>query len=111
MLVSEGSDSSPIPTAQAYGWLYTPTLVRIVVIGSPNATLEPRIDLQCSKGNHNRRVLRDVTPRPGPILQRIRLPFRRPDDCHLDVTAGYADVEQAGTITAKLYGHGRLSPF
>lgn len=110
VLVAESSASGGFPTAQASGWLYSPSHVRLVVTGSPNAVLEPRIDLQCSTGNRDRRVTRSLPSRSGPIYQQLKLPFGKPEQCHLDVTVWYADFEQAGTIVAKLYGHGQLLP-
>jgi len=111
LLVAESSDSSNFPLASASGWLYSPSHVRIVVTASPGAALEISLDLQCSRGNIERRVQRDLEPQVGPIRRRVKLPMSKPDECYLDATASYVDFEQSGKIIAQIFGHGRLDQY
>ena len=108
VLVAEGSAATSSPIAQAGGWLYSPSHVRIQVTASPGAALEVTVDLQCERGRSNRRVQRKVTSSSGSLAQAVKLPLGHPDDCYIDVTAFYASTEQAGEITARVFGHGKL---
>lgn len=111
VLVAEGSDATHVPTAQAGGWLYSPSHVRIQVTASPGAALEVTVDLQCERDRSNRRVQHKLTSPGGSLSQGVKLPLGRPNDCYIDVTAYYADTEQAGEITARVFGHGKLGQY
>lgn len=111
LLVAESRDSSNIPLASASGWLYSPSHVRIVITASPEATLDVGLDLQCSRGNIERRVQHDLEPQIGPVRRRVKLPMSKPGECYIDATASYVDFEHSGTVVARVYGHGRLNQY
>ncbi|HKZ12958.1 MAG TPA: hypothetical protein VJL81_03830 [Solirubrobacterales bacterium] len=109
ILVAEGSDSTSIPTAQAGGWLYSPSHVRVEVTADARAAVQVSVDLQCERGRSNRRVQHKLKSQSGSLSRRVPLPFGHPDDCYIGVTASYADFEQPGKITARILGHGSLN--
>lgn len=102
--VASGVDEGSMPHAIAGGWIDQPRQApRIEVLAQPSSPTEINLIVQCFRGSHRRSFSRELALQVPPVSQRIKLPLRSPDECHIDADAQFEDFELTGRIAIRIF--------
>jgi hypothetical protein len=100
-LLDVGKDDG-LPTAFAKGTATKPRSLLIRITATPNEPVEVTWDTNCAR-NAKGKVREGEYTITGRALRKVKKGFKRPDDCLINVIAGYENAGLEGKIKIELF--------
>jgi hypothetical protein len=108
-LIAKESDSGLPIAVSTTGRALQPKALLIRITATPNEPVQVSWDTSCASGAKGKVREGDYIV-TGPDLVRIKKGgFKRPDDCLVNVLAGYEDATQEGKIKIEIFARGRFA--
>jgi len=106
-LLGKGADDGR-PQAFAKGRALQPKALLIRITGNPRDPVEVTWDTSCSRRAKGKVRSGEYTI-TGRKLIRVKKAFKLPDDCLINVLAGYEDAAKEGQIKIEIFARGRFA--
>jgi hypothetical protein len=101
VFLDKGTDKGGDPLAYASGKAIGPHKLFARVTAKPKARVDIDYDTNCSKDAKGK-IREAELSKKAPFKLQLKKGFKRPDECLVDVLAGYEDGSRSGTIRIEL---------
>jgi hypothetical protein len=106
-LIAKASDSGLPVTTSTDGRALRPTAILVRIDATPSEPVQVSWDTSCSRGAKGKVREGDYVS-TGTDLVRIKLGFKRPTDCLVNVIAAYENAALTGKIGVEIFARGRF---